>query len=154
MVCHYCTLLSLALRCSLGLRSSVARNQRCHDRKKRSLRRKLFFSCLVLATLLLVTVVWEAFSTNFYPLKFKCLVTLFDRKHHASKTCQNWSFLAFFHGILSTQNVNVARFARKVECDFICDFQTPCYPKNYNFRKNELASRTTVFCGDCIRDDS
>ena len=95
-----------------------------------------------------------AFSTNFYPLKFKCLVTLFDRKHHASKTCQNGSFLAFFHGILSTQNVNVARFARKVECDFICDFQTPCYLKNCNFRKNELASRTTVFCGDCIRDDS
>ena len=59
-----------------------------------------------------------------------------------------------FDELFSTQNVNVARFARKVECDFICDFQTPCYPKNYNFRKNELASRTTVFCGDCIRDDS
>ena len=27
---------------------------------------------------------------------------------------------------MSTQNVNVARFARNVEWDFFCDFQTPC----------------------------
>ena len=27
---------------------------------------------------------------------------------------------------MSTQNVNVARFARIVEWDFFCDFQTPC----------------------------
>ena len=27
---------------------------------------------------------------------------------------------------MSTQNVNVARFARNVECDFFCDFQTLC----------------------------
>ena len=26
---------------------------------------------------------------------------------------------------MSTQNVNVARFARNVEWDFFCDFQTP-----------------------------
>ena len=26
---------------------------------------------------------------------------------------------------MSTQNVNVTRFARNVECDFFCDFQTP-----------------------------
>ena len=29
-----------------------------------------------------------------------------------------------FHQRLSTQNVNVARLARNVECDFFCDFQT------------------------------
>ena len=29
-----------------------------------------------------------------------------------------------FHKFLSTQNVNVARFARNVEWDFFCDFQT------------------------------
>ena len=33
-------------------------------------------------------------------------------------------FFLFWH--LSTQNVNVARFARNVECDFFCDFQTLC----------------------------
>ena len=30
------------------------------------------------------------------------------------------------HLTLSTQNVNIARFARNVEWDFFCDFQTPC----------------------------
>ena len=43
----------------------------------------------------------------------------------SSKTRQNWPFLAFFNELLSTQNVNVARFARKVVCDFFCNFQTP-----------------------------
>ena len=28
--------------------------------------------------------------------------------------------------LLSTQNVNVARFARNFKCDFLCDFQTQC----------------------------
>ena len=31
-----------------------------------------------------------------------------------------------FNELLSTQNVNVARFARNVECDFLGDFQTLC----------------------------
>ena len=31
----------------------------------------------------------------------------------------------------STQNVNVARFARNVKCDFFCDFQTLCSTKDY-----------------------
>ena len=35
-----------------------------------------------------------------------------------------------FHELLSTQNVNVARFARNVECYFFCDFQTPCTAAN------------------------
>ena len=40
---------------------------------------------------------------------------------------QAWGFqklakLTFF-GLLSTQNINVARFARNVEWDFFCDFQ-------------------------------
>ena len=35
-------------------------------------------------------------------------------------------FLNFsvFNSLLSFQNVNVARFARNVECDFFCNFQT------------------------------
>ena len=86
-----------------------------------------------------------AFSTNFCPFKIDL---------SGNTVFKKLTIFAIFHELLSTQNVNVARFARKVECDFICDFQTPCYLKNCNFRKNELASRTTVFCGDCIRDDS
>ena len=33
---------------------------------------------------------------------------------------------AIFNELLSTQNVNVARFARNVECDILSDFQTLC----------------------------
>ena len=54
------------------------------------------------------------------------------------KTTKNVAFEVFqkiakmdqfgiFNQLLSTQNVNVARFARNVECDFFCDFQTVCY---------------------------
>ena len=31
-----------------------------------------------------------------------------------------------FHKLLSTQNVNVARFARNVKCDFLTYFETLC----------------------------
>ena len=34
---------------------------------------------------------------------------------------------------MSTQNVNVARFARNVEWNFFCDFQTPWTPSNHFF---------------------
>ena len=53
---------------------------------------------------------------------------------------------------MSTQNVNVARFACNVEWDFFCDFQTPCgnfyfffyYRQLKRLRKSdELASATT-----------
>ena len=41
---------------------------------------------------------------------------------------------------MSTQNVNVARFARNVEWDFFCDFQTPWHNKENLFflLKNKL----------------
>ena len=32
--------------------------------------------------------------------------------------------VGIFDNFLSTQNVNIARFARNVECDFLGDFQT------------------------------
>ena len=35
-------------------------------------------------------------------------------------------YFGIFSELLSTQNVNVARFARNVEWDFFCDFQTLC----------------------------
>ena len=56
-------------------------------------------------------------------LHFSFLVTLFDR-FRFSKTRQNWPFFGIFNELLSAQNVSVARFARNVECDFFCDFQT------------------------------
>ena len=36
-------------------------------------------------------------------------------------------FLPFFCELLPTQNVNVARFARNIKCDFLGDFQTLCH---------------------------
>ena len=41
-----------------------------------------------------------------------------------SKTRQNGTFLAFLINLCPLKNVNVARFARNVEWDFFCDFQT------------------------------
>ena len=35
------------------------------------------------------------------------------------------TIFGIFNELLSTQNVNVARFARNIEWDFFCDFQTP-----------------------------
>ena len=34
------------------------------------------------------------------------------------------TIFGIFSELLATQNVNVARFARNVECDFFSDFQT------------------------------
>ena len=39
-----------------------------------------------------------------------------------SKTRQNGQFFGIFNKLLSTQNVNLARFARNVECDFLLWF--------------------------------
>ena len=61
-----------------------------------------------------------------------CLVTLFDRKLRVFKNSTKLTIFGFFNEFLSTQNVNVARFARNVERDFFCDFQTPCYSIKYN----------------------
>ena len=36
------------------------------------------------------------------------------------------TIFGIFNELLSTQNVSVARFARNVEWDFFCDFQTSC----------------------------
>ena len=56
--------------------------------------------------------------------KLPCLVTLFDRKPKVFKNSPNWTIFGTFNLLLSTQNVNVARFARNVECDFFSEFQT------------------------------
>ena len=56
-----------------------------------------------------------------------------------------WIF-GTFNELLSTQNVNVARFARNIECDFFCDFQTLCGWKkkkigNWILQKAKLADK-------------
>ena len=49
---------------------------------------------------------------TFVLLKLTCLATLFDRKHQTFK---------------NRQNSDIARFARNVEWDFFCNFQTSCH---------------------------
>ena len=65
-----------------------------------------------------------AFSAIFVLIKFSCLVTLFDHKFQIYKDSSKWTIFGIFNQLLSTQNVNVARYARNVEWDFLSDFQT------------------------------
>ena len=67
-----------------------------------------------------------ALSTNFVLLKVTYLVTLFDCKLQVFKNLPKLTIFSIFNELLSTQIVNVARFARNVECDFFFDFQTQC----------------------------
>ena len=66
------------------------------------------------------------FPPIFVLLKLTCLVTEFDRKLQVFKNSPKLTLFGIFNELLSTQNVNVARFARNVECDFFGDFQTLC----------------------------
>ena len=57
-------------------------------------------------------------------LKVTCLVTLFDRKFQVSKKkSPNLTIFGTFNELLSTQNVNVARFARDVDDTFSVVFK-------------------------------
>ena len=53
-----------------------------------------------------------------------CLVTFFDRKLQFFQNSPKLTIFDIFYELFSTQNVNVARFAHNVKCDFFCDFQT------------------------------
>ena len=55
------------------------------------------------------------FSPIFVLLKLTCLVTLFDRKLQIFKNSPKLAIFGNLNILLSTQNVNVARFARKNE---------------------------------------
>ena len=60
-------------------------------------------------------------------LKLTYLVTLYDRKFQVFKYSPKLTIFGIFNELLSTQNVNVARFARNVEWDFFYNFQTQWY---------------------------
>ena len=62
-----------------------------------------------------------AFSTNFCPIKSDMSGnTVWPQALGFQNFTKNYHFWYF----LSIQNVNIARFARNVEWDFLCDFQT------------------------------
>ena len=45
----------------------------------------------------------------------------------STKNSSNWPIFGIFNELLSNQNVNVARFARNVECDFFVIFNQAKY---------------------------
>ena len=77
-----------------------------------------------------------------------CLVPLFDRKLQVLKNLPKWTIFGIFNLLLSTQNVNVARFARNVEWDFFCDFQTPCSNENFLVIFKDCLNYFRVFSRD------
>ena len=91
----------------------------------------LHFSYLFI--LLLIHSVWKspkmshlsfwilAFSTNFWPIK-----TDLSGNPVWPQALDFQKFVIFAILGIFDQNVNIARFARNVEWDFFCDFQTPC----------------------------
>ena len=64
------------------------------------------------------------FPSIFVQLKVICLVTLFDHKLQVFKKSPKLTIFGIFKQLLSTQNVNIARFARNVEWDILSDFNT------------------------------
>ena len=62
------------------------------------------------------------FPSIFVLLKLTCLVTLFDRKLQLFKNSPKSTYFGIFNELLSTQNVNVARFARNVVSDIFGRF--------------------------------
>ena len=59
-------------------------------------------------------------------------ITVFEnhQKSRIFKNSPKLTIFGLFNELLSTQNGNVARFARNVECDFLCGFQPLCLSMN------------------------
>ena len=66
-----------------------------------------------------------AFSTNFWPIKTDMSGNSVWPQALGFQKLAKLSIFGIFNELLSTQNVNVARFDRNVEWHFFCDFQTP-----------------------------
>ena len=67
-----------------------------------------------------------AFSTNFCPSKTYLSGTTVSRQASSFQKLAKMNHFRHFWLTFVTQNVNVARFARNVEWDFLCNFQTQC----------------------------
>ena len=115
--------------------SSISRNI-CESTFRLGQLKKLQLLFVYYTTFTLTQNVWKSpkmshlnfrilsFSTNFWPNKNDLSGNNVCKLKVFKKTPKSTIF-GIFNELLSTQNVNVARFARKVEWDFFCDFQTP-----------------------------
>ena len=73
------------------------------------------------------------FQPIFVSLRVTCLVPLFDNKLQVFKHSSKWIIFGIFNELLSTQNLNLARFARNLEWYIYCDFQTLCFGASFAF---------------------
>ena len=89
-----------------------------------------------------------AFSTNFCPIK-SCISgnTVWKVASGFQKLAKIDYFLTFSKDFLSTQNINVARFARTFECDYLGDFQSLYLLFKYSSKakKDGLFRWTTIW---------
>ena len=69
---------------------------------------------------------WWYFPPIIVLLKLTCLVTLIDCKFKVFNNSSKLKIFDIFNQLLSARKVNIARFTRDVEWDFLCNFQTPC----------------------------
>ena len=127
------------LNCKIGFKMPFQGYQIFRNPGKQGKSYKKWFTSIWKDTINVWHIVWKLLKCHilifeFWPfppivvlLKLTCLVTLFlTASFRFSKTRQNWPFFDIFKKLLSTQNVNLAHFARSIEWDFFCDFQTPC----------------------------
>ena len=68
-----------------------------------------------------------AFSANFCPIEIDMSGNTFWLQASGFPKLAKVDLFWHKNELLFTQNVNVARFARNVECDFSCDFHTAWY---------------------------
>ena len=65
-------------------------------------------------------------SNNFCPIQNDLSGNTVCPKGSVFQKLAKWTIFGIFDSLLSTLNVNVARFARNIECDILSDFQTLC----------------------------
>ena len=84
---------------------------------------------------LLKCLVWIlAFSTNFCPIDIDLSGNTVWPQASVFQKLTKMNIFGLFNILLSTQNVNVARFVFNVEWGFFCDFQTLCYGFSINLK--------------------
>ena len=84
-----------------------------------------FWSTFIYSKCLIWIFQFLHFPSIFVLLKLACLVPLVDGKIQVFKNSPKLAIFGIFDELLYTQNANVVRFARNVQWDFFCDFQTP-----------------------------
>ena len=72
---------------------------------------------------LISTLSFSILAPIFVLSKLTCLVTLLDCKLQVFKNSPKLTISSILNELLSTQNVNLARFARNVKCDFFVIFK-------------------------------